>query len=89
MNDDTWKPALDPGIKLQLLDGEAVLLDRANQRVHQLDAVGTRMLQLCNGQRSIAEIVELLLACYEVDEQRLQNDTSKFLTRLRTLNVLI
>lgn len=89
MNDDNWKPALNSGIRLQVLEGEAVLLDRANERVHQLDSVGTQMLQLCDGQRSVSEIVALLLERYEVDERQLRHDTSTFLKRLRSLNILV
>lgn len=88
MNDDGWKPLLRPGIKVQVLEGEAVLLDRENERVHQLDAVGTHMLQLCDGQRPLLEIVEALLPHYEVDEQRLRQDTLELLKRLQALGVL-
>lgn len=89
MIDTDWKPMLNPDIRVQVLDGEAVLLDRANERVHQLDSVGTRMCQLCDGERSVVEIVALLLEHYDVDEQRLQTDVSEFFTRLQALGVLV
>lgn len=89
MNDDNWKPQLSPDIKLQILDGEAVLLDQSNERVHQLDAVGTRMLEHCDGRRTVTEIVDALLELFDVTEEQLQQDASEFFTQLRSLKVLI
>ena len=88
MVDTTWTPAINTGIRITILDGEAVLLDGENERVHQLDAIGTRMLRTCDGKRSIDEIVAHLLAEYEVEETRLRNDVVELLMRLKSLGVL-
>ena len=40
---------VQPDLKTQIVDGEAVLLDRANERVHQLDGVGAFILGCCVG----------------------------------------
>jgi hypothetical protein len=88
MTQQPWRPAISPGVRVTVLDGEAVLFDGANERVHQLDAVGTSMLQACNGSRSVEEIVAHLLEAYDVEESLLRSDTCDLLMRLQTLGVL-
>ena len=89
MQDKAWSPRLNPDVKLTVIDDEAVLFDRENERVHQLDAVGTSMLLACDGARSVDDIVTLLIERYDVEESRLHADTADLLARLRALGILV
>ena len=88
MPDKPWIPVVEPGIRVTVLDEEAVLFDGRNERVHQLDTVGTRMLEACDGERSVDEIVAWLLDRYDVEESRLRADLLELLARLKTLGVV-
>jgi len=46
--------------------------------MHQLNLVGGTIWQLCDGQRSVDEIVDLLAAEYEVEREELAGDVDAF-----------
>ncbi len=84
-----WQPSLAAGIKVQKVEDEAILLDAENRRVHQLDKVGARILDCCNGRRSVDDIIRHLLQKYDVSEDVLAVDVTKLLGRMKSLKVLI
>jgi hypothetical protein len=65
------------------LEGEMVLLNLATGVYFGLDAVGTRIWGLIDGQRSAADIVATLTAEYEVDADTCGADLARFLETLR------
>jgi len=83
-----WQPSLSRSITVQNVDDELILLDKENQRVHQLDSVGTRILQCCDGRRSIRDIVQRLSREFDVGEAELTNDVEVLLNKLIALKVL-
>ena len=72
-----------------MIEGEAVVLDRANERIHQLNEVGTFILERCDGTRTEADIVTALLERYDVTEAQAAADTSELLVQMRTLDILL
>jgi PqqD family protein of HPr-rel-A system len=66
----------------QELDGETVLLDLASESFFGLDAVSTRVWQLLQGGAGQDEIVETLLAEYDVEREVLEQDIEDLLGRL-------
>jgi len=83
-----WQPSLVAGIKYQEADDELILLDKRNQRVHQVDRVGASILRYCDGTHTVADIVQLLLQEFEVGPKQLSADVANFLHRLKTLELL-
>ncbi len=83
-----WRPSLVPGIKCQETDDEVILLDKENQRVHQLNRVGATILRYCDGTHGVADIVKHLLQEFEVGPKRLSADVVDLLQKLKTLGVL-
>jgi hypothetical protein len=77
------------GLTVQVIDGEALVLDRANERIHQLNESGTFILEACDGSRTPAEIVRELVARYEVDEAQATADAADLLERMKALDVLL
>ncbi len=84
-----WQPSLAAGIKVQKVEDEAILLDAENQRVHQLDNVGARILECCNGRRSVDDIIRHMLQKYDVSDDVLANDVTTLLGRMKALKILI
>ena len=84
-----WRPGLNPDLKMQIVDDEAILLDRANERVHQLNGVATFILQCCDGERTESEIVQEVLSRYDVDTEVAQSDATALLAQLRVLAILV
>jgi coenzyme PQQ biosynthesis protein PqqD len=51
-------------LKVEIMDGETVIYDDSIQKMIYLNESATVIFQLCDGQRSILEIVELLENAY-------------------------
>lgn len=66
----------------QEVGGETVILDLGSEQYFSLDQVGTQVWQLLKSGLSEAEVVETLLAEYEVDEATLSRDVSQLMTSL-------
>ena len=88
-SDKDWRPKQSPDLWLKVLDDEAIILDRSNDRVHQLNAVATFMLQCCDGKRSQGDLVAEVVKRYSVDEQTAYRDASELLTSLRHLGIVV
>lgn len=73
---------------MQGVEDETILLDKKHQRVHHVDQVGTRILSLCNGQRSVDEIVKRLLGEYDIGERELSVDVETFFDKMKALQIL-
>jgi hypothetical protein len=64
------------------LDGEAVLLATESGKYFGLNEVGTRMWTLLHRHGDIEAVCHALLAEYEVPEERLREDVSRFVGAL-------
>jgi len=60
----TLFPRPAPGFQMETLEGEIVLLHPAYNIIIHSNQGGALIWSLCDGQRSVAEIVELLSAAY-------------------------
>jgi methyltransferase-like protein len=84
-----WKPRLNPDLKVRIVDGEAIVLDRDNQRVHQLNETATFIIQRCDGTRSIDQLVAALLDHYDVTADVARSNATETLSNMRVLRILI
>ena len=71
-----------PGVLLQDLDGEAVLLNLANGHYYGLDEISFRMYSLLVSSTSVRAAYEQLLQEYEVSPDQLERDLQEFLDHL-------
>ena len=65
------------------LQGEMVLLNLKTGVYFGLDAIGTAVWRLLEGGRSVGELLDALVAEYEVAERRCEADLVEFLGALR------
>lgn len=73
------KPKLARGVRVQAdrVRGGFNLL--APEHVLRVNASSAAILELCDGQRSLGEIVDHLAAQFEVDRSRIEHETSELL----------
>jgi len=64
------------------LGGEAAILNLKNGIYYGLDPVGSRVWNLLQQPRSVAEIRDILSTEYDVDVARLETDLRDLLTQL-------
>jgi pyrroloquinoline quinone biosynthesis protein D len=83
------RPALAPGVRLQLdkVTGEVVLL--YPEGVLELNGTAHAIVNLCTGAASVAEIVAALATEYEVEESVLRQDALDCLDDLARRNLIV
>jgi len=74
--------AISPEVMMQEVGGEAVLLDLKSESYFGLDEVGTRIWQLVEQDGHLKAVHAALLAEYEVDSARLEQDLKDLIARL-------
>lgn len=60
----TKRPLPTPGYAIEELDGELLLFHPSSEIILHTNTTGAMVWRLCDGQRSVAEIVETLTAVY-------------------------
>lgn len=70
------------------LDSEALVLDVKTGTLYPLNSVGTRIWELCDGDRSVADIVEVLVAEFDADAPTIARDADDFLGQLAAVDLI-
>jgi len=69
-------------VLFQEVSGETVLLDLASESYFGLDSVGTRIWALLKEDKSVGQVLDVLLEEYEVDRGTLEADLEELLDNL-------
>jgi len=72
-------PRVSPRCAWQVVDGEAVLLDLTGKRLVGLNAVGSYLLPLVDGRRSLPELAASVAERFGVAASRAEADVAAFL----------
>lgn len=83
----------DPSIVYREIAGEAILVPiRRNvadmESVYTLDSVGADIWELIDGDRTLSEILDLLLGEYDVDVAVLSKDLDEFFGQLEAIGAI-
>ncbi len=62
--EETAKPKRKPDYRLELLDNELLLYHPTETQIFYFNQTASLIWQLCDGQHSISEIIELLIEAY-------------------------
>ena len=73
------RPLPAPGYQLEVLDGEILLFHPASLTIMHSNESGTLIWQLCNGQRTVGDIVALLQAAYPESAAAIEHDVLEVL----------
>jgi len=76
------------GLQARRIDGETVILDSANERMHCLNATAAFIFEAVDGRRSVQQIWEELAESYQVSPQVAERDTLSLLEQLRDLGII-
>ena len=77
------------GIVSQETQGQTVLLRLEDGGYYALDEVGAMIWDLCDGQRSISDIVALLCEDFDAPEEVVRTDVLEFVDELRRERLLV
>jgi Coenzyme PQQ synthesis protein D (PqqD) len=81
-------PKRRSNLNWRTIDGETLILNRAEGRLHQLNATASFVWDCCDGNSNIAEIVGRLAGVYEVDARTACKDVEEVLFNLRSSKLL-
>lgn len=79
-----WAEAfpLRRSVPWRTLDTEALVVDVKSGLLYPLNSVGARIWELCDGARSVEEIVGVLAAEFAAPEPTIRSDAIEFVERL-------
>ena len=75
-------------LNYRTIDGETLILNREEGRLHQLNPTASFIWDCCDGNSNIADIVDRLAGAYEVDPSTARKDVEEVLSNLRNSNLL-
>ena len=75
-------PVPHPQTAGRVIDGEAILILSDDSEVNVLNVVGTRIFELADGSHSTAEIIDTIVAEYEVSPEEAGQDTRDFISQM-------
>jgi hypothetical protein len=70
------------------LGDEFLFYDSDGERIHVLNGTARHIFVLCDGKNSIDDMVHILVAEYEIDEETARHDTIEVLELLTGLGAL-
>jgi hypothetical protein len=83
------RPRRQDGILAQEAQGETVLLRLQDGGYYALDEVGATIWDLCDGTRTVSEIVAVLCADFDASESTVRADVLEFVGDLQRERLLV
>jgi len=72
------RPIKSPDTAHQIIDDEAVIITPGQMMVHVLNAVGSRIWDLADGERKIGDIARIITHEFDISYQTALKDTVEF-----------
>jgi hypothetical protein len=82
-------PMPHPQVAVTVVDGQAVIVMADSGQVTVLNEVGTRIWELSDGNHSVEEIIQAIMAEYEVTPEAAEQDAEDFLNRLVEIQAIV
>ena len=88
MNKTEFYPRPHPQTAGRVIDGEAVLILSDDSEINVLNEVGSRIFELADGTRTVAEIASIIGSEYDISSEDATTDVIEFLDSLVAENVM-
>jgi hypothetical protein len=82
------KPKQVPNLEISVAGDETLVHDQSNGKVHVLNATAGKVLALCDGTRTVAEISVGVANAFMVDTERVRPDVESIVTDFTKLGLL-
>lgn len=73
----------------RMVDGEAVIVEPQNGLVNVINETGSRIWELVDGKRSVAQIADIISSEYETSAQTALKDTTAFFDEMSKNGLII
>lgn len=81
-------PKQRPGIKVRVVEGEVVVLDRHHGLIHQFNRTASFIWDRCNGGFTVTDIARQLAEAFAIDAQTAARDVAEIIKQLQELQLL-
>jgi hypothetical protein len=81
-------PKPTSNVSSRIVDGEVVLLDHTNERIHQLNATASFIWSRLDGRKTIERVAAEMTQEFDVDEQKALADVGQIVAELVELELL-
>src|SRR5262245_13702295 len=81
-------PRERPGLLVRVVDGETVVLDRAQGLIHRLNGSASLIWERCNGERGLLEVAAAVASAFHVDLETAERDVTAAIQQLAELGLL-
>jgi pyrroloquinoline quinone biosynthesis protein D len=85
---DQRRPVRVPGIELQTTGGDLLVHDTRAAKVHVFNTTAGRIFTLCDGERTVSEIVSAVIAEWGIDSELATADVVRALADFTELGLL-
>jgi PqqD family protein of HPr-rel-A system len=82
------KPKQTPDLEIRTAGDEVLVHDAKQGKVHVLNASAGKILQLCDGTRTVEEIAVAVANTFLTDTERVRPDVDAALAEFKTLGLL-
>ena len=82
MQDLALVPVPNPEFCAREVDDETVILSPAGDEIHSLDEVATFIWRRIDGEHTLADILEAIVATYDVEPERARDDLQRLMAEL-------
>ena len=82
------KPRRKPGYHLEMMDGELLMFSPEETQILYCNQTASLIWQLCDGERTAQEIVEMLIAAFPEAEERIRVEAPATLEKFRQHGVI-
>lgn len=85
----SWRPQRAPNVVARTLEGETVLLNLSTEEYFSLNDVGSLVWDLADGQRTIADITQVIVAEYDAERAEVLDDMLALLDELADAGLVV
>jgi hypothetical protein len=85
----SMRPRPRADLVAQLLDDELVVYDATTRTLHHLNASATIFWTLCDGARTVDEIIEIIAAHTDGERTSIERDADELMTRLTNDSLIV
>ena len=83
------RPKRRSDLLVRSVEGDVVVLDRRDEKIHQLNATAAFIWECCDGRHSVVDIAQRLATQFKVDLGVVKGDVAGAVLKLRDLGLLV
>lgn len=84
-----WQPKVREGLNVHKEGSELVILNRAQEQIHQLSETAAQIFKLCDGAHTPAQLARHLCTHYQVEQAQAEVDVQALLDELRSKQLIV